>query len=60
MIDPIEMSNDDFERAYQVAKARGMAERARVFRNVLSATSGMVRGLFSAPERHMRADRAGC
>ncbi len=49
MIDPIEMSNDDFERAYRVAKAGGMAERARIFRSVLDATSGMVRGLFSTP-----------
>ncbi len=56
MIEPVELTNEDFEKAYRIAKARGMAERARVFRSVLSATSGMVRGLFSAPERR----RANC
>lgn len=51
MTNPVEMTNEDFERAYRAAKARGMAERARVFRGILTAASGTVRGLFSQPAK---------
>ena len=47
---PIDLTEVDFEAAYRVAKARGMAERARVFRSLLSTTSRTVRGLFSQPQ----------
>jgi len=51
MTHPVDLAETDFETAYRIAKARGMAERARVFRSILGATSRAVRGLFSQPEQ---------
>jgi len=51
-----ELAKTDFETAYRIAKQRGMAERARVARDLLSAAAGAVKGLFSHPEKA----RPGC
>ena len=52
----VDLTQIDFETAFRIAKARGMAERARVFRSLMKATTETVRAMFSAPESR----RTGC
>ncbi len=51
-----ELAKTDFETAFRIAKQRGMAERARVARDLFSAATASVKGLFSHPEKA----RPGC
>ncbi|MCL5777605.1 hypothetical protein M1105_11490 [Limibaculum sp. FT325] len=48
--DEIDISRIDLDAAYRAARERGMAERARVARELARAAVAGVRRLFTAPE----------
>ena len=51
-----ELAKTDFKTAFRIAEQRGMAERARVARDLFSAATASVKGLVSHPEKA----RPGC
>jgi len=55
-MDLYELAKTDFDAAYRIAKERGMAERARITREMFSTAAAAVKGLFSHPGKA----RSGC
>ena len=56
MTEYTDLTQVDFETAYRIAKARGMAERSRIAHALISSAVHSVRCLFSRPE----ADGCAC